>query len=80
VDKNDNKTQLNKRQREKKTKDTTKQHKKKDLDFDFADEGYPFALFQFGGEQMKNGYETNKRAKSASPTSSYDSKASLEIY
>jgi hypothetical protein len=29
---------------------------------------------------MKNDYETNKRARSPSPTSSNDSKASLEIY
>jgi hypothetical protein len=50
------------------------------LDFDFTDEGYPLALFQFGGEQMKNDYETNKRARIHSPTSSTDSKASLEIY
>jgi hypothetical protein len=29
---------------------------------------------------MKNDYETNKRARSTSPTSSTDSKASIEIY
>ncbi len=29
---------------------------------------------------MKNDYETNKRARSNSPTSSTDSKASIEIY
>ncbi len=80
MDKKNTEQQLKKRQREKKTKDTTKQHEKKVLDFDFTDEGYPLALFQFGGEQMKNDHETNKRARSPSPASSTDSKASIEIY
>jgi hypothetical protein len=52
----------------------------KDFDFDFTDEGYPLALFQTGGEQMRNDYEANKRKRSLSPVSSIDSNESLEIY
>jgi hypothetical protein len=66
--------------RKQKTSRTTKQKKGFDFEFDFTDEGYPPALFQTGGEQMKQDYETNKRAKSISPASSSDSKSSLEIY
>jgi hypothetical protein len=80
VDKNENDKHLNKRKRKKKTPDAITLNKRKNLDFDFTDEGYPLALFQFGGEQMKNDYETNKRSRTPSPTSSTDSKASLEIY
>jgi hypothetical protein len=81
VDKNENDKHLNKKKRKKKTPDAITQNKRKNLDFDFTDEGYPLALFQFGGEQMKNDYETNKRSRTPSPTSSTDSKASLiEIY
>jgi hypothetical protein len=53
---------------------------REDFDFDFTEEGYPLALFQNGGEQMRNDYETNKRKRSSSPASSTDSKASLEIF
>jgi hypothetical protein len=80
LDKNENGKQLNKRKRKKKTSGTINQNKRKDLDFDFTDEGYPLALFQIGGEQMRDEYETNKRKRSPSPTSSTDSKASLEIF
>ena len=52
----------------------------KDFDFDFTDDGFPLALFQTGGEEMRNDYEANKRKRSSSPVSSTDSKGSLEIY
>ncbi len=80
VNKNENDKNLKKTKRKKKTTDAIKLNRRNNLDFDFTDEGYPLALFQFGGEQMKNDYETNKRARSTSPTSSTDSKASIEIY
>ncbi len=80
VDNNENDKHPNKKKRKKKTPDAITQDKRTNLDFDFSDEGYPLALFQFGGEQMKNDYETNRRSRAPSPTSSTDSKASLEIY
>jgi hypothetical protein len=80
VDKNENDKHLNKKKRKKKIPNAITQNKRTNLDFDFSDEGYPLALFQFGGERMKNDYETNKRSRTPSPTSSTDSKASLEIY
>ncbi len=80
VDKKENDKHLNKTKLKKKTPDSITQNKVQEWDFDFTDEGSPLDLFQLGGEQMKNDYETNKRARSTSPTSSTDSKASIEIY
>jgi hypothetical protein len=88
--KSENRKQLNKRKRKKKAlserkrkkkaSETTTQNKGKDFNFDFTEEGYPLALFQTGGVEMRNDYETNKRKRSSSPASSTDSKASSEIF
>jgi hypothetical protein len=56
--------QNNTRKRAKKISDARKETKRKELDFDFSDEGYPLALFHIGGEQMRQEYETNKRKRS----------------
>ena len=53
-----NKTQQNKKALSSKTSNTTT-----NLDFDFSDEGFPLALFQTGGEEMRNDYEINKRKR-----------------
>ncbi len=80
VERKEHEKHLNKNKRKKKTSGAIAQNKVEEWDFDFTDEGYPLALLKFGGEQMKNDYETNKRARSNSPTSSTDSKASIKIF
>ncbi len=71
---------VNKKKQKKKALSSKTSNTKKNLDFDFTDEGFPLALFQIGGEEMRNDYEINKRKRSPSPASSTDSKSSLEIF
>jgi hypothetical protein len=79
-DYNENEKQVNKKKQKKKASSSKTSNTRENFDFDFNDEGYTLALFQTGGEEMRNDYEINKRKRSPSPASSTDSKSSLEIF